>query len=62
MSQIHVRPKSGLLVRFEDPDKGHIPPDGADVEESGYYTRRIMDGDLIREEVKPAKETKDKKD
>ena len=59
---IHVRPKTGLLVRFEDPDKGHIPPDGADVEESGYYTRRIMDGDLIEEEIQPAEEAEGKEE
>ena len=41
-----VRPKTGMLVRYENPTLGHIPAEGADVENSGYYRRRIKDGDL----------------
>lgn len=41
-----VKPKPGLKVR--DPDtKGFLPPGGAQVPPSLYWTRRVRDGDAL---------------
>ena len=43
-----LRPASGLLVRHEDPSRGMVPEDGAEVPMTKYYRRRVADGDLVR--------------
>lgn len=41
-----VRPAEGLRVR--DPDlRDHLPPEGREVPDSAYWTRRLRDGDVI---------------
>ncbi len=41
-----VKPKTGLVVR--DPvSKRALPAEGADVPASGYWMRRLRDGDVI---------------
>ena len=47
MDRQQVKPAPGMLVRFEDPSRGHIPADGAEVPVTSYYRRRMRDGDLI---------------
>ena len=42
-----VKPAPARTVPFEPPREGYIPDDGADVELSTYYSRRVRDGDLI---------------
>lgn len=46
MSQIFIKPREGLLV--PDPGNGFrpLPPEGAQVEESRYWKRRLADGDV----------------
>ena len=44
---VRVRPREGLRVRYEDPARGHVPPEGDDVVPTTYYRRRIVDGDLV---------------
>ena len=47
-----------VLVRYEDPGRGHIPSEGADCPLSSYYRRRLADGDLVkgrRPKAEPAK-------
>lgn len=47
-----VIPAPGVMVR--DPDtKRHLPAEGAEVPETGYWLRRVRDGDVIL--VQPAK-------
>lgn len=41
-----VTPKPGLTVR--DPEtKRPVPAEGAEVPQSGYWMRRLRDGDLV---------------
>lgn len=54
MQKAWLKPADGLLVRYEQPERGHVPPEGAEVTMSKYYRRRIADGDLTRGR-KPAK-------
>ena len=42
-----VKPGPDLKVRFEQPERGHIPEEGADVPLTTYYRRRLADGDLV---------------
>ena len=58
MDRLTVRPKSGMRIRFEDPARGHIPADGAEVPSTSYYRRRMKDGDLMTIPVNPAKPAK----
>ncbi len=52
---IFVKPNKGLVVR--DPATGEpLPETGAPVSNSGYWRRRLQDGDVI-----PAKPTKQEK-
>ena len=54
MRKVRLKPASKeLKVRFEDPRKGHIPVEGAEVRRSAYYLRRIAEGGLV--EVKAGK-------
>lgn len=42
-----VKPKEGIAVR--DPDtKRLLPEEGAEVPETGYWARRLRDGDVTR--------------
>ena len=43
-----LKPAPGLLVRYEDPDRGHIPEDGDELPRTRYYRRRVRDGDLVK--------------
>ena len=46
MNKIFIRPAIDLKIR--DPLSGsHIPEAGLEVEESSYWTRRILDGDVV---------------
>ena len=46
MKKIFIRPAIDRKVR--DPLSGsHIPEAGLEVEESSYWTRRILDGDVV---------------
>lgn len=52
---IFVKPNKGLVVR--DPATGEpLPETGASVLNSGYWRRRLQDGDVL-----PAKPTKQEK-
>jgi hypothetical protein len=41
-----VKPRPGVKVRREEPPYAHIPEEGAEVPETSFYVRRVMDGDL----------------
>ena len=56
MERQRVQPAPGMLVRYETPSRGHIPPQGAAVPMTSYYRRRVRDGDLVI--VNPAKAAK----
>ena len=58
---IQVRPREGLRVRYEDPARGHVPPEGADVVLTTYYRRRIADGDLVLVDAPPPPPPKPKR-
>lgn len=46
MKTMHIRPAEGRLVR--DPkSKQPIPAEGAEVERSSYWLRRLKDGDVV---------------
>ena len=48
-----VKPKQGLLVR--DPDtKQPLPPEGAEVQDTQHWRRRLADGDVVRVGAEPA--------
>ena len=47
MTTKFLKPKTGVLVRYEQPHRGHVPPDGDELPLSVYYRRRIRDGDLV---------------
>ena len=55
MGDTILKPTPGLLVRYEDPSHGHIPPQGAAVAMTRYYRRRVRDGDLVPVPAKPAR-------
>ena len=42
-----LKPKADVLVRYENPARGHIPPDGDEILMTSYYRRRVADGDLV---------------
>lgn len=47
MAQIFVKPRPGMLVNSPDhPIIGFLPEEGAEVENSIYWRRRIADGDV----------------
>lgn len=48
--QKFLRPAAGVKVRR--PDGGHLPEDGATIEMTSYWQRRLADGDVIQS--KPA--------
>ncbi len=50
MEMIFVKPLDGMRVRDPMADNAVIPPAGKRVTRNGYWTRRILDGDV--EEVK----------
>ena len=52
---LNVRPAPGVLVRMTAPASGHVPADGAVVPNTGYYRRRVRDGDLVEVAGKRAK-------
>ena len=43
-----LKPATGLKVRFEQPELGHIPEEGAELPLTAYYRRRIRDRDLVK--------------
>ena len=42
-----LKPKQGVLVRYEEPLRGHVPPEGDELPLTVYYRRRVRDGDLV---------------
>ena len=47
-----IVPKAGILIR--DPiTKKRIPPDGAEVQISNFWNRRLRDGDITIHDQKP---------
>lgn len=45
-----IKPKNGIIIR--DPiTKAPVPETGREVPESGYWMRRLRDGDIIKESV-----------
>ena len=44
---VRVKPAPDLKVRYEDPSRGHIPAEGADVPRTRYYRTLLRDGDLV---------------
>ena len=59
MTKKFVKPADGLKVR--DPKTGqHLPNDGAEVELTPYWNRRLRDGDILSAaKPKAAKAAKD---
>ncbi|MEO6920533.1 MAG: DUF2635 domain-containing protein [Collimonas sp.] len=50
---MYVIPAPGLRIR--DPDLlDHLPAEGRDVPESGYWHRRLLDGDVVSGAAKVA--------
>lgn len=47
---MYVIPKPGLVVidpdRMDTPED-RLPPEGREVQESMYWTRRVIDGDVV---------------
>lgn len=56
MDMIFVKPLDGMRVRDPMADNAVIPPGGKRVTRNGYWTRRILDGDV--EEVKQSKRSR----
>jgi hypothetical protein len=55
MNTMQVKAKEGIKVPMEEKPRVHIDDKKAvTVPENAYYLRRIADGDLIRQEAKPA--------
>lgn len=51
-----VKPREGLKVRHPA-TRQHIPDEGIEVSETDiYWTRRLIDGDVVRMDQEPAKE------
>lgn len=43
---MYVKPAAGLVIR--DPDlKDMLPEEGREVPETGYWNRRVRDGDVV---------------
>lgn len=63
MSKIFLKPAPGLAVINPQTDKP-LPPEGAAVELTTYWRRRLNDGDVVRSAapVKPKKPKAEKKD
>jgi hypothetical protein len=60
MAKVFIKPKEGIKVR--DPHtKQYLPEEGAFVELSSYWKRRLKDGDVIEEKL-PKKSKVVKKD
>lgn len=59
METIFVKPAAGRLVR--DPaTRGHLPAEGAEVPRTGYWLRRLADGDVVEApRPKPTAKTKE---
>lgn len=62
--RLHIRPAEGLLV-IDPASQRALPKDGAEVELSRYWRRRLKDGDVLSVlpettaiPAKPAKTTK----
>ena len=54
-----LKPAEGCRVRFEG--GGPMPPEGAEVEMTQYYRRRVRDGELVKgRPPRPAPEGKGK--
>ncbi len=45
--KVFLKPREGVKVRMPKPAIGHLPEDGAFVEKSIYWRRRINDGDVV---------------
>lgn len=60
MSKEFLRPEQGRKVRT--PDGGVLPPEGAKVEMSSYWRRRLRDGGVVKgkAETKAVKPAQDK--
>lgn len=51
---MHIKPAAGLLVR--DPDlHDYLPPEGRLVPATGYWVRRLRDGDVLLVETARSK-------
>ena len=62
MKSAWLKPAKDLLVRFERPERGHFPPEGAEVSMSKYYRRRMKDGDLVKGKPPAADKSRGKGD
>jgi len=52
MDALHVQPAPGLVVR--DPaTRAPLPPEGAELTDSTYWQRRLIDGDVILVQTPP---------
>jgi hypothetical protein len=55
-STITVRPRNGIKL-FDPASKAHLPAEGAEVESSIYWERRLLDGDAILVDQPALKDT-----
>ncbi len=53
MSRIFIKPISGVMVKNPDNNDEYLSQDGEEVENTTYWQRRMIDGDV--EIVKPPK-------
>jgi len=56
MNTFHVIPAPGLLVPMPDVPAGaarHLPPEGAVVNDTAFWRRRIADGEVTLAEAAP---------
>lgn len=61
MSKIFIKPANGLKIR--DPEtKIHLPEEGAQVEKSPFWSRRIKSGDVLQVEALAPKKEEAKKE
>lgn len=59
MQTIRIKPAAGLTVRLED-GSGYLATDGQTLPLTGYWHRRLADGDVIQiddAQAKPARQT-----
>jgi len=45
--KVFLKPREGVKVRMPLPGVGHLPEEGAPVEKTIYWRRRINDGDVL---------------
>lgn len=57
--QIYVKPLPGLLIRRPEKNHAHLPPEGDFVPKDAFWTRRLLDGDVIAAEPPKKPKTKE---